>query len=109
MGIVEKLQHAYNSVKDIKKALNEKGINTEKVPLSFIGDVVRELDGSGGGSGLRITFHDGHKLYWKDKNYHYYEISKTPVTSIKPVNLFGNVNLTLTNNVTEIVETEEEE
>ena len=106
MRIVEKLQHAYDSIKDIKKALNEKGINANSIPLSFIGDVIRELDSSGGGSGLRITFHDGQKLYWKDKNYHYYEISQTPAATINSVVLWSQAIPVFTDNITELEEEE---
>lgn len=109
MGIVEKLQHAYNSVKDIKKALNEKGISTDKVPLSFIGDVVRGLDGQGGGNGISITFHDDQRLFWKGKNNNHYDISQTPITNTTPVNLFGDTTPSFANSVVEVVETEEEE
>lgn len=69
MGTVnQKIRYTKLAVDDIELALNEKGINTNDVPLSVYGNLIRSL-GEGGGGGSLVEFEESPQLKFIAKEY----------------------------------------
>lgn len=95
--IVNKIQYTYEAVKDIRKALQEKGYTADIITLKEIGDIIRNLESAAAGSGIKVEFA-------KYSNISYNTYYAMPRNSF--LNISTNIDISFTNNVTEIKEEE---